>query len=182
MKKVLITTIVGLALVAVGEAQTSPTREVPSAKQYVEPPPPPSVPPVPPIESMPEKPPPPPEAPSAPVPPNPAAPLHPETPTAPPPPPVPPLDQNDFVTNHHGTQDRVKMMIPDNEKGFALSVRRENQVAEVVIRKEGVIIRKVTMKEWLADTKKYEGLYGKLPPPPPPAPRIPEKSKLLIKK
>jgi len=151
MKKVLIASIVGLALqISVSEAQTSPTREVPSTKsQEVEPPPPP---------------PPPPATPDV----HPAPPPPPPTPPTPPVPPVPAETGDDDVVSNQISQDRAKMMMPDNEKGFVLTIRREQNASVVVIRKDGYIIRKINMQEWLANNKKYEEIYGKLPPPPPP--------------
>lgn len=166
MKKIIIATLTGLAMqVSHSEAQTSSSDEGAQQKQHV---------------VIPPAPPPPPEAPLPPnavtaeIPPAPPAPpIPPKLPGVemPPPPPVPPVPgdkENDLLQIAEVSQDSAKMMQPENEKGFVLKVGRENNISLISVYKKGTIIRRVKMTDWLADSIKYEGLYGKLPPPPPP--------------
>jgi hypothetical protein len=145
MKKILIAALTGLVLqVSATEAQT---REVPPKSQHVEPPPPPPPPPVPPV---------------------------------PPPPPVPPVPAVDEEGNGMAAITRVpqehdlqEINGDVNEKGYALTVRTENKKAVVIVKRKGEIVKKINLKEWLANNKKYEAQYGELPPPPPPPPAPP---------
>lgn len=170
MKKILIATLTGVSLlVSVCEAQTAPVREEIAKRQPTEPPPPPPVPPLPPtapdaspdIVSINEAP-----TPPAFPPPPPLSPL----PSVPPVPPAPPVPDKVELSKIQPLQDRDTVMRPVNEKGFVLTVNNVNRQPVVVVRKNGVKINKIDLKVWLNENKKYEELYGKLPPPPPPPP------------
>lgn len=162
MKKFFIASIIGLAMqVSVSEAQTSPTKEVPVKKQYLEPPPPP----------------PPPPEPPAPPPPNAAIREVPPAPPVPPVPPIPPLESEELIASNPASMIDELHQLYVNEKGYDLSVRTENKKSVVIVRREGKTVKKIELDTWLANNKMYEDLYGKLPPPPPPVPRAPQKDK-----
>ena len=61
---------------------------------------------------------------------------------------------------------------PIGQRGYNLSVRSVNGVANVLVKGKG-INKTISLKEWLANEKVYEAKYGKLPPPPPPPPPPP---------
>lgn len=64
--------------------------------------------------------------------------------------------------------------IPDvterNSKGYVINVKDNNGNCLLVIKdKRGKELKKLLLTEWNADAKKYEAMYGEIPPPPPPA-------------
>lgn len=156
MKKIFIATFVGLVIqISASNAQTKTNNKVPAPqmKQVAPPPPPP--------------PPPPPVLPEV------------ELPATPPPPPVPPVppvpDRDGEVVLGTVSPPFLPKEISRsslNGKGYALIVNEINNSSVVTVMSECRMIIKVNLEDWFAD-KKYEELYGTLPPPPPPMPPVP---------
>ena len=145
MKKIFVATIVCLVVqISSSEAQKFSTREKPAINsKVVEPPPPP---PPPPLTAV------------LPIPPIPAVPAFSAD------------EENNSLAGNPKSYDSENVMIAENEKGFVLSVIKESNHSAVIVRKDGVMIKKVALREWMKDSKRYEEIYGKIPPPPPPAP------------
>ncbi len=141
MKKILIATLSGIALlVSVCEAQNAPVREEAAKKQFVQPPPPPPPPPAPPVPPVP-----------------PVAELEKATEVA-------AVREVPLVHSLEIVNSGV------NEKGYSIMVRTVNNTSTVLVEKDGRVIKSVSLKEWKANKKMYESQYGELPPPPPPPP------------
>lgn len=72
--------------------------------------------------------------------------------------------------------DTIPEVTEPNSKGYIINVKdKKGECLLVITDKAGKEVKKILLTEWKASAKKYEAMYGEIPPPPPPdAPTAPE--------
>lgn len=85
--------------------------------------------------------------------------------------------QGTFTSKTNGTPatpaaatDTIPDVTERNSKGYVIKVKDNNGECLLIIKdNRGKELKKLLLTEWNADAKKYEAMYGEIPPPPPPA-------------